>query len=269
MKIYIPSRGRGTRAELVTAAYTPFRWLTKDLLRNTILVVRDEEVEAYERAVYGIDVSIMACGSPKNLSEKRDLIARHVYNKGEKKFLMSDDDVMLYIRKSPTDWHLRYPTKREPEDLIKGMEDLLDQYPMVGLSMREGNNRVGEGPWPLIKECQRSCRFYAFRTADYLSIEPNRLPEMADFDTTLQFLTRGQKNAVIYYWANGQPGSQHKGGCSIYRTSETHDAVCRQLQQLYPSFVSLRQKNNKGHQSGFGTRTEVTVQWKKAYESCK
>lgn len=142
----------------------------------------------------------------------------------------------------------------------------LTEYPMVGISAREGNNYAGTGPAPLIKECTRSMRFYAFRTADFLSIDAGRMPEMADFDTALQFLRRGQKNAVLYYWAQHQPGTQAPGGCEAYRTHATHEAAAKKLAELHPDFVSLRTKTNKSG-GEFGTRTEVTVQWRKAYES--
>ena len=265
MKIYIPSRGRASYTFL-NGAYSPIRWLTPALRKRTVYCVRQDEIEQY-RKVLPEEIKIMNVGKPKNLSEKRVIIAENIKAAGEDSFLTCDDDVMLYVRKGSDDWHLRYPEGHEVEWMLSRFDDFLQDYPMVGLSPREGNNRTGAGAFPLIRECTRSMRFYAFRTKDLLEIDSGRLPEMADFDTTLQFLRRGQKNAVLYYWAQGQPGSQHPGGCAAYRTSETHDVVCRKLAELHPGFVTLRQKANKGHQHGFGTRTEVTVQWKKAYES--
>lgn len=264
MNIYVPSRKRAIYSFL-HGAYSVLRWLTPELSQRTYYVVRDEEVDAYKKLLDPHGVKVLACGQPANLSEKRDWIAKSAMYGGEDKFLMCDDDVMLYIRKSADVWNLRYPQPDEVNDLFVELEMLLDFYPMVGLSPREGNNRIGAGDPPLIQECTRSMRMYGFRTDDYLSIEANRLSEMADFDTTLQMLRKGLKNAVLYYWAQGQPGSQYTGGCSIYRTTETHEAICRKLQELHPDYVKLRQKTNKGEQHGFGTRTEVTVQWKKAY----
>ena len=264
MRIYVPSRGRASWA-FMKGAYTVMRWLTPALKKQTVFCVRSDEVERY-RQLLDDDIEVFDCGMPKNLSEKRDIIARRVALLGEKKFLMCDDDVMLYIRKSATAFNLRYPCASECEYLISRIEDFLNEYPMVGVSSREGNNRAGIGPFPMIQECTRSMRMYAFRTDDYLSIKPNRMSEMADFDTTLQFLRKGQKNAVMFYWAQGQPGSQHPGGCSAYRTSATHHIACLKLLEYHPDFVSIRQKQNKGDQHGFGTRTEVTVQWKKAYD---
>ena len=170
-------------------------------------------------------------------------------------------------RESPQAFNLRYSEPDENEYLIDQIDELIDDYAMVAVSAREGNNRAGVGPFPLLKECTRSMRLYAFRTEDYLSIEANCLPEMEDFDTTLQLLRSGRKNAVLFYWAQGHADCNYTGGCSIYRTAKTHDKICRQLLKLHPEFVKLRQKNNKREQGGFGNRTEVTISWKKAYES--
>ena len=269
MRIYVPSRGRASHSFLISGAYTPLRWLTPALCERTVFCVRSDELEKYEFVLKNTGVTILDCGLPENLSKKRDIIFQHVQKNEEKKFMMCDDDVMLYVRKSPDVFNLRYADKKtdEVEVLMKHIEKYLDMYAMVGISPREGNNRIGNGPFPLIRECTRSMRMYAFHSRVYSEIQPNRLSEMADFDTTLQLLRKGYKNAVLYFWAQGQPGSQHAGGCSVYRTPETHDAICRKLAELHPGFVRLVQKQNKGDQHGFGTRTEVVVSWKKAYES--
>jgi hypothetical protein len=264
MKIYVPSRGR-FEARFLDGIYSPLAWVTRNL--ELVYVVSDNEAPMYRTALKfrrGGNTEVLAVGHPQNLSEKRALLAQRVE---EPIFCMCDDDLSLYIRKSDDSFQLRYPEPDEVDDLFLNMiPELLEEYPMVGVGAREGNNRIGNGPRPLLTTCTRSMRLYAFRTKDYLSIDANRLPEMADFDTTLQFLRRGQPNAVINYYAQNQPQSQLKGGCSLYRTTETHDAVCRRLAELHPSFVKLRQKQNLGG-GNYGTRTEVTISWKKAYES--
>jgi hypothetical protein len=267
MRIYVPSRGRYDR-KFTHGAYSPLRWVKDtELAERTVYCVRNDEMADYKAALRGTGIRFLNCRNANSLGAKRDMIAKHVQKLGEDKFMMSDDDTMLYIRKSDELWNLRYPEPDEVVSLMKKIEKMLTEYAMVGISPREGNNRHGVGPFPLVDECTRSMRLYAFRTKDYCAIEPNRLKEMADIDTTLQLLRQGKKNAVIYYWAQGQPDSNTDGGCSIYRTAESHDKVCRQLVDLHPGFVTLRQKKNKGDQKGFGTRTEVTVQWKKAYKS--
>jgi hypothetical protein len=37
------------------------------------------------------------------------------------------------------------------------------------------------------------------------------------------------------------------------------------MKELHPGFVTTRQKKNKTDADGFGSRTEVTVQWKQAW----
>lgn len=266
MKIYVPSRGR-FESRFLDGIYSPLRWATKNM--ELVYVVSDNEASMYQFALARrrIGVEVLAVGHPENLSEKRARLAKVIEHRNEPIFCMSDDDLSLYIRKGDDVTNLRYPTPDEVDDLFLNIiPELLVDYAMVGVGAREGNNRIGAGPRPLLTECTRSMRLYAFRTRDYLSIDANRLPEMADFDTTLQFLRRGQKNAVINYYAQNQPQSQLKGGCSIYRTTATHDAVCRRLAELHPEFVKLRQKENLGG-GEYGTRTEVTIAWKKAYEA--
>lgn len=265
MNIYIPSRARYA-ARFLLGRYTPLSWITDQLAPRCFYVVRSDEFDEYKVALRGAGVGVLDCGLTQTVADKRQWIAEHAQGNKEPTFLMCDDDVALYVRKSPSVWTLRYPTSHEINGLFDQFDVLLEKYAQVAISAREGNNRAGVGPFPLILENTRALRMYAYRTQDYLRIEPNRLTEMMDFDTTLQLLKQGHKNAVVHYWANGQPMSQYDGGCSIYRDLITHDAAARQLAAYHPGLVRLRQQKSKSHQNGFGDRTEVTVSWSAAYD---
>jgi protein gp37 len=266
-KLYVPSRGRSS-ATFVHGPTSTLTWIKATALaRRTVYCVRSDEVAAYERALAGTGVQVMDCGLHENIGAARAIIAETARAAGEPKFLMVDDDLQLLIRKSPDAYPLRYAEPAEAEALIAQMEDLLDTYAQVGVSCREGNNWAGSGAALLLRECTRAMRMFAFRTEDFLSIDAGRLATLEDFDTTLQLLRSGRKNVVIYYYAQGQAGTQSAGGCSIYRNVANHDAVCRELQQLHSDFVTLRQKVSKTAQNGFGVRTEVTIQWQRAYAS--
>lgn len=266
MRIYIPSRGRHD-AKFLQGLYTPLNWLSNKLLDRTSYVVRSDEFSKYKQALRGMDIEVLDAGMAENLGDKREFITRTCKKRGEAKFMMCDDDVMLYVRKDADSWNLRVPKRKEINALFEDIEKMLDKYAMVGISSREGNNRLGAGAYPLIHENTRAMRMYAFNLKDYTSIYPNRMKEMADFDTVLQLLRKGRKNAVIGYWAQAQPATQYKGGCSIYRTNETHETACKQLRHYHGDLVRLRKQNIKAKQKGLETRTEVTVAWAEAYVS--
>jgi hypothetical protein len=199
MNLYIPSRGRSSAA-FINSKHSSLNWLRGTrLAERTYYCVRSDEVDAYQHSLAGSGVQVLDAGLTSNIGEKRTAIAEIVRAAGEQKFLMCDDDLHLLIRKSPDAYNLRPIESTEAEFLIGEMERLLDTYAMVGVSAREGNNRAGGGPFPILRECTRAMRMYGYRVADYLSVKANRLPPMEDFDTVLQLLRSGRKNAVIFY----------------------------------------------------------------------
>jgi hypothetical protein len=109
-------------------------------------------------------------------------------------------------------------------------------------------------------------RVLAFRVREYCECDVNRINGIEDFDTVLQLLRRGHKNAVLGYWAHDQSATNAPGGCSAWRTLAVHEANVRRLQELHPEFVSLVEKRNKTG-GAFGTRTEAHIQWKRAWLS--
>ena len=82
----------------------------------------------------------------------------------------------------------------------------------------------------------------------------------------MQILANGGEIASNYYWAQGQRMMNEAGGCSEWRTHEIHEKAAETLARLHPGVVSLRQKQNNLDKNGFGTRTEVTIQWKYAHQ---
>jgi hypothetical protein len=184
--LYVPSRGR---AAFLHGPNSTLTWIKATALaQRTVYCVRSDEVAAYERALAGTGVRLLDCGLPENIGEKRAIIAETARAAGEPKFLMVDDDLRLLIRKSPDAYPLRYATPTEAELCVAEVERLLDVYALVGVSGREGNNRAGNGPFPLLRENTRAMRMLGYRTEDYLSVDANRLPGVEDFDTTLQLL---------------------------------------------------------------------------------
>lgn len=231
---------------------------------NLFLVVAPDEVRSYREATDD-RVSILSCPVQGDIAATRRWIGQWAQQLNFRKFVVMDDDLGLLVRRSPETWQLRQSSLDEVGDMLRTIEGLLDEYAHVGVSAREGNNRAGEGDAPLLQENTRTYRVLAYQTDMFLGVEHGRVRVMEDFDVNLQLLRQGHKNACLFYWAQGQKMTNAPGGCSTWRTHEVHEESARRLAELHPGLVSLREKHNKTDADGFGTRTEVTIQWKRAY----
>jgi len=186
--------------------------------------------------------------------------------------MFMDDDLQFHIRYDGL--KLRKPTDAELEEMFYTLEDWLFEYDdiaLVGISPRAGNNRCTAD----YEENTRIMRCYGFKRDILMKegIRWDRLELKQDFDVTLGLLTKGYKNRLLYTFCNGELGGANAaGGCSTYRTPEMMTKVAHELQRLYPDVVNVVQKKSKTGWPGMpkladGTtlRTEVVVQWKKAY----
>lgn len=215
-----------------------------------------EQASGYAAAIEG-RYRVVATPA-EGIAATRKAIGAYAQRHGYSKFLMLDDDVSFYRRKSPTQWNLRDAARTEMSELLAEISGLLNTNEIVGVSPREGNNRAFG-----VVENTRIIRATAFQTGAFNECEHGRVQVMEDFDILLQILRRGGTNVCIYEWAQGQKQTQAPGGCSDYRTHASHEASARLLAQLHPGLVKLREKKNKGG-GEFGHRLEVTIAWKKA-----
>jgi hypothetical protein len=265
MRLFIPSLGRADRIHQGTLGKLP-----TSLHSNTTVVCQAHEASAYRAALLNTpDVELMVL--PKSITRiepTRRHIAEACDMVGVEKFCMLDDDIEFYIRRDQEAdhdewWKLTAPGPEDIYEMFASISRALHQYAHVGVSGREGNNRTREGE----VENTRYMRLLAYRTADYLATEGGRVHIMEDFDVALQMLRAGLPSLVFYRFAQGQSKTQADGGCSVWRTHQVHNAGAEKLAELHPGFVRTRQKQNKTDREGFGTRTEVTVYWKKAFAS--
>ena len=100
MKIFIPSKSR--HKEQITLSFMP-----DDIKANTTLVIDASEEEDYAKVH---DNLLIVPEEIKGISGVRQYIWD---NSDDPRIVMLDDDLRFYVRKSPTDWHLRY---LEPEE---------------------------------------------------------------------------------------------------------------------------------------------------------
>lgn len=269
MHLYVPSLGRTQPHEIERG---PLVRIPEQFRGVTHLVVPYGEGFTYRTAMERHGLSwVWVLETPpgmQGIGPTRHWIGQHAHRNDALKFLMMDDDIDFLVRRSPADWQLVAQDRNSTLNMLWAIDHYLDRFASVGISSREGNNRVGiGGPHDenMISVSTRVMRMFGCRTADWLEMEHGRVEVMEDFDLQLQLLRAGRGNCCLYYWANGQKMTNSPGGCSTYRTHEVQDRAARELQRLHGSdIVKLREKRNKTDAEGLGTRTEVTIGWKRA-----
>lgn len=270
MKIYVPSKGRYSEDELRRGPLADFsdEWLAK-----TILVVPESEWGAYcdglgYAGLSGKGVSVaFPPDDVRGIAQTRHWIGQRAAYNDEKMFCMVDDDVRFVRRKDDEVTSLVPCTKNDVDDMWAHVHWFLHHYAHVGVSARQGNNNMGVGSRrSLFDENTRTLRVLCYRTEAFLSVQHGRVEVMEDFDVNLQLIRSGRKNANLGWWSQDQKMTNAPGGCSTYRSHEVHERSARKLAELHHPFVQLRQKQNKTG-GEFGSRTEVTIYWKKAYDA--
>ena len=250
MLIYIHTAGRPDKQ--ITLKSFP-----ASLVKRTRLVVQDAEKDHYLK----LPNVVVLPGDIDRLSPTRQWILE---NAESDKFVMMDDDLTFAHRGPYTGTKLYKANTENVETMCTELEYLLENYIHVGISAREGNNRVQSN----LKENTRMMRFLGYNKPEVLKTGArfDRIDTKQDFDMTLQLLRKGHKNAVLYSFTHNQPGSNNTGGCSVYRDPEMMDRCSHELAALHPDFVKVVEKQTKTSWGG-GIRTDVRIAWKKAYES--
>ena len=253
MNIYIPTRGRADHQ--VTLSYFP-----EELRQQVTLVVDHDEADQYTK----YDCKTMVCPETvHDIATKRKYIHE---NSTTNKIVMLDDDLRFYIRKKHNDWHLRYLEGEEYPAMFGLIDKWLDDYAHVGISAREGNNRVEH----LSVENTRYMRVLAYNLDMFKGkdIELFRTKVMSDFDMNLQLLSKGLPNKVSYYYAQGHGSSNAPGGCSEWRNVQMQSEGAEILKSHHPDVVRVVERETKtawgAGKEGTVIRKDVNIQWKKA-----
>jgi hypothetical protein len=253
MMIFIPTLGRHNTPGTVDRL--PPHWLFR-----TWLVVQPQECAAYERVARrsGAKLLILPAGM-QGIASARLFIAKTAHDWGVAKMCQLDDDLRFYYRPNPRDHHMKPAAPDDVGRMLDAIETDLDVYAHVGVSDRNGNNNVPEE----FVRTVRYCRVLAYQVEPYLALEHGRVEEYEDFDANLQLLKRGRDCKVWYRWAQQHDRTNAPGGCSVWRTRETHERAARDLAGYHPGLVKLRLKTYVTC-GGFGDRVEVIVSWKQA-----
>lgn len=257
MRIYIPTLGRVERR-------TTYRALPADL--EPVLVAYKAEAAQYREL--GCNVLEVPQGI-KGIAAKRHWLVHEGHNlkKHGPGIIMLDDDLSWYDRRKDDPTKFATATPASLRRMFAEVEKMLGKHVHGSIAAREqGHTRTDRFYYN-----SRPLRALAYDVAAMrkLGIPFNRLPFMEDFDVTLQLLRAGHSNFIVNNWVQNQTGSGAAGGCSTSRTPDKQAACANKLAKLHPGFVKVVEKTTKSAwaASGMTTRTDVQIQWKKAFAS--
>jgi len=258
LNILIHTSGRATRFRQVTRRHLFGAGI------DFSLVVQEREFPLY-KAEFPKDKILTLPPHVTDLTSTRDELLKNPFFDDHVVFL--DDDLDFAQRRLDDPTKFEEMTPLDFEVMFNEIDEQLKVFPMVGIGAREGGNRNTEE--------------YLFKTRIMRVLGFNRpwllergitfapLKVMEDFHVNLQVLEHGGTTAVCNNWVSNQRGgSDAPGGCSIYRTPEVQTESAHLLQKLHPGVVQVVQKETKTAWGG-GTRTDVRIQWKRAFKEKK
>ena len=193
----------------------------------------------------------------------------------DEKVFMIDDQCLFWKRDYQEEGkvkHIKLSTPEEYEQMFEEVEKELDNYFWVGMSPKSSNTLHKEVSR---SEITRSYSCYGLNrdTITNAGVRFTGLEEKADdaklledFYVLLAMFQAGHKNVVLHNWV-----FDHKhgtgGGNSVNRNNVTQDVSQRELIKAFPEFVTQYEKENASWvaEEGSTNRTELRVQWKKAY----
>lgn len=253
MTIYIPTYKRVGRQET-------WAWLPDSLKDRAYLVAVPEEAEALEMLGY----NVLACPAQGIANTRQWILDQHDLDRGDIALLM-DDDLKFAVRRLDDPGKFYPPEKGGDEiaEMFRLIEEMMGHVAFGGVASRSGANRVHD-PYRLNSRIFDTWAINV-REARAQGITVNRTEFMEDFDTALQFLSKGYPTLAINMYVKDDHGSNLPGGCSTYRDDAGQEMAAMQLKGFWPDFVTLVERPAwKGFE---GSRTDVRVGWAKAFKA--
>lgn len=190
----------------------------------------------------------------KTIADKRAFIIRET---PYERIVMLDDDLKFCVKKIEDAVHL---IKAKPEEVAHwfwALADKLKTLAHAGFGPRQLNS-TKPGGWQDNERMMYVLGYQPQVLRDNCDL--GRIETREDFDYALQLLQKGFPNQVCSSICVDQTYNA-PGGASLERTQEASDRDAHKLAALHPGLVSVKVKPYKTSL----VRTEVSVQWKKAF----
>jgi hypothetical protein len=247
IEVFIPTRGRRDNQITINEL---------DCSKFKVWVVHEPEERPYDLPDH---VESLVYHGGGGLSAKRDFI--YAFAKDRDVICVQiDDDCRIYRREDGAGSYLQ--KQSDISELLCMIQLAVSEgYLHGGISQRAGNNRE---PANMKENAKVVCFMWHYGVDVFFG----ETFVMADYNTTLALLTSGYPNLVFFEWCCNQ-SSGYKGGCALYRTKEMVKQVAEYLEKKYPGIVTAEVKYTKGKGVFGGKRTDVRVQWKKAFKESR
>lgn len=262
---YMPSSGRADK--LITLKQLP-QWV-KD---NLTIVVSGNEVDDYFDVAKDAGVFLAILEEDALLAEKD----QWMFTQEDYRFVIRIEDDLTFFVRDPETHKLSKATVEQVSDMFEEClnELMRGDYPLIGISSRGGNNFQKED----FVIGTRMHHIWFVDTNVYKKLKIDLVPfkdfVMDDFHVILSYLTNGYPNKVYFKYACDDRGSNAPGGASQYRTSEVQWRSACWLATQHPGYVTVKEKTTKTGWEGMdknslgqNVRTDVTIEWKKAYNA--
>lgn len=256
--IVIPTLGR-------THKQITYNNLPEQYQNQTLFTVQPHEYDEMHE-IYG-DKVLKLPDTIKKIAATREWI----FNEFKDCRHMVFDDDLEFVVKEPnpgegTKWLSRKFTDQDFHDAFDLVNDWMDQGISFG-GFLPAWVIPDVKQWP-IRENQRMMTNWFFDGPKIpRDLQWCRVEAAEDFDVNLQLLTRGFKNRISAKYMVTCSETNAEGGCSVWRTLDLHNDAQRKLQELFPEFVAIREKQVPSGPWKGQTKLAVTIQHKKAYES--
>ena len=169
------------------------------------------------------------------------------------KFCQLDDDLTFYKRLEAGNF-----VKATPDDvelMFDEIETKLDSYAHVGVVDKFMSHLQ---PRDFISNARYN-QVLAYNTKLFPVPHPKfrvALGEEQDFN--LQLLSQGRESCILTEWSKSTT-NYAEGGCAQWRTAEIELAAHKEMVDLWPGIVTLRDNKNTI------SKTSLSIAWRKAY----
>jgi len=224
MKIIMPSCARWNDMRTLKS-------IPEEIHPDIDLIVQAKEYEKYKH--FNCNIAVL----PDHIQVYGKTI-HWILSNYKGKICILDDDLAFAIRRIKGDYHIKGCNEEEVRTILREIDQQLDVYAHVGVSAREGNNRITDD----YAENVRYMRVLAYNTSLWNDIDIDRYLNMdtfVDFDLNLQLLRKGLPSYVFFKYAQGHKSSNAPGGCSVHRTMDEQARCAGLLKAYHKEFVKL------------------------------